>query len=80
MLAQREEFGYPEEYGLPDVLAMVLATQARRAFFSGLLHGLSARGAGLLTVRGRLNPIGDYTTGQPLSSANCQIFCPMRGG
>ena len=29
----------PEEYGLPDVLAMVLATQARRAFFSGLLHG-----------------------------------------
>ena len=34
----------------------------------------------LLTVRGRLNPIGDYTTGQPLSSANCQIFCPMRGG
>jgi hypothetical protein len=39
VLAQREEFGYPEEYGLPDVLAMVLATQARRAFFSGLLHG-----------------------------------------
>ena len=40
---------------------------------------VSARGAGLLTVRGRLNPIGDYTTGQPLPSANCQIFCPMRG-
>ena len=32
-------FYNPEEYGLPDVLAMVLATQARRAFFSGLLHG-----------------------------------------
>ena len=48
--------------------------------FSGLLHGYQPEEQALLTVRGRLNPIGDYTTGQPLSSANCQIFCPMRGG
>ena len=51
----REEFEYPEEYALPDVLAMVLATQARRAFSSGLLHGYLPEEQALLTVRGRLN-------------------------
>ena len=51
----REEFEYPEEYALPDVLAMALATQARRAFSSGLLHGYRPEEQALLTVRGRIN-------------------------
>ena len=80
VLAQREVFGYPEEYALPDVLVMAFATPARRAFFSGLLHGYQPEEQALLTVRGRLNPIVDYTTGQPLSYANCQILCPMWDG
>ena len=43
MLAQREEFGYPEEYTLPDVLAMALATHARRAFSAACCTGISPR-------------------------------------
>ena len=50
-----EEFEYPKEYALPDVLAMALATQARRAFSSGLLHGYRPEEQALLTVRGRIN-------------------------
>ena len=36
---QRELFDYPREYALPDVLALALASAARRAFSRGLLHG-----------------------------------------
>ena len=51
----REAFEYPKEYALLDVLAMALATQARRAFSSGLLHGYRPEEQALLTVRGRIN-------------------------
>ena len=36
---QREQFDFPDEYALPDVLALALASAARRAFTCGLLHG-----------------------------------------
>ena len=36
---QDELFDYPREYALPDVLALALASAARRAFSRGLLHG-----------------------------------------
>ena len=52
---RKEEFDYKEERALPDILALALATQARRAFSSGLLHGYRVEEQALLTVRGRLN-------------------------
>ena len=50
----REDFDFPEEYALPDFLALALAAQARRAFSHGLLHGYLVKEQALLTVRGRV--------------------------
>ena len=52
---RNEEFEYSEEHALPDILALALASQARRAFANGLLHGYRVEEQALLTVRGRLN-------------------------
>ena len=49
-----EDFGFPEECALPDVLALALATEGRRAFSGGLLHGYKPEEQALLTVRGRV--------------------------
>ena len=49
-----EDFSFPEESALPDILALALSSQARRAFSSGLLHGYLAEEEALLTVRGRI--------------------------
>ena len=51
---QREQFDYPREYTLPDVLARALASAARRAFSRGLLHGYLVEEEALHTVRGRI--------------------------
>ncbi len=51
---QREEFYFPEEHALPDVLALALAHHARRAFARGLLHGYRVEEEALHTVRGRI--------------------------
>ena len=51
---QRELFDYPREYALPDVLALALASAARRAFSRGLLHGYRTEEETLHTVRGRI--------------------------
>ncbi len=51
---QREMFDYPREYALPDVLALSLASAARRAFSRGLLHGYRVEEEALDTVRGRI--------------------------
>ena len=51
---QREQFDYPREYALPDVLARALASAARRAFSRGLLHGYLVEEEALHTVRGRI--------------------------
>jgi len=51
---QREQFDFPDEYALPDVLALALASAARRAFSCGLLHGYRMKEEGLYTVRGRI--------------------------
>ncbi len=51
---RREEFDYPREYALPDVLALALASAARRAFSRGLLHGYVVEEEALHTVRGRI--------------------------
>ena len=51
---QREMFDYPREYALPDVLALSLASAARRAFSRGLLHGYREEEEALHTVRGRI--------------------------
>ena len=51
---QREDFDFPEEHSLPDVLAMALAHHARRAFARGLLHGYRVEEEALHTVRGRI--------------------------
>ena len=51
---QAEDFDFPEEYALPDALALALAFQARRAFSSGLLHGYRSEEESLQTVRGRI--------------------------
>ena len=51
---QPELFDYPEHEGLPDVLALVLASAARRAFANGLLHGYRTEEETLNTVRGRI--------------------------
>ena len=50
-----EDFEYPEEPALPDLLALSLAAQARRAFSNGLLHGYRLEQEALHTVKGRLN-------------------------
>ncbi len=51
---QQEDFDFPDEYALPDVLASALAVQARRAFSRGLLHGYITEEEALYTVRGRI--------------------------
>ena len=51
---RQEELDFPEEYALPDVLARVLASHARRAFSRGLLHGYRTEDEALYTVRGRI--------------------------
>ena len=51
---QREEFDFREEHALPDVLALALSLQARRAFSQGLLHGYRVEEQALLTLRGRV--------------------------
>lgn len=47
-------FDFSEEDALPDVLALALASQARRAFSRGLLHGYRTEEEALYTVRGRI--------------------------
>ena len=49
-----EDFNLPEEYSLPDALAMALASHARLAFSNGLLHGYHSEDEALQTVRGRV--------------------------
>ena len=49
-----EDFQFPEECALPDILAIALSTQARRAFSGGLLHGYRTEEEALMTVRGRI--------------------------
>ena len=47
-----ELFYYPFDYALPDVLALSLASAARRAFSRGLLHGYRVEEEALDAVRG----------------------------
>ena len=49
-----EMFDFPDEYALPDVLALALVSTARRAFVRGLLHGYRTEEEALHTVRGRI--------------------------
>lgn len=49
-----DDFPFLAAYSLPDVLALALAHQARRAFGRGLLHGYRDREEALFTVRGRI--------------------------
>ncbi len=51
---QPEMFDFPDQYALPDVLALALASTARRAFARGLLHGYRTEEEALHTVRGRI--------------------------
>ena len=51
---RNEDFDFPDKYALPDMLARALASQARRAFSRGLLHGYRAQEEALYTVRGRI--------------------------
>ena len=51
---QPELFDFPRECALPDVLALALASAARRAFSRGLLHGYRVEEESLYTVRGRI--------------------------
>ena len=51
---RRDEFDFPQEHALADVLAMALAHHARRAFARGLLHGYRVEEEALHTVRGRI--------------------------
>ena len=51
---QRGLFDFPREYALPDLLALALASAARRAFSRGLLHGYRTEEEALHTVRGRI--------------------------
>ena len=54
-LRLREEFfDYPDEYALPDVLALALSSAAARAFSRGLLHGYRTEEEALHGVRGRI--------------------------
>ncbi len=54
VVLRNEDFDFPEEYSLPDVLARALASQARRAFSRGLLHGYRTEEEALYTVRGSI--------------------------
>ena len=47
-------FDFKESEALPDVLAIALASAARGAFVSGLLHGYRTEEDALPTVRGRI--------------------------
>ena len=49
-----EMFDFSVQYALPDVLALALASTARRAFARGLLHGYRTKEEALHTVRGRI--------------------------
>ncbi len=49
-----EDFTFRREDELPDVLALALASHARRAFSRGLLHGYRTEEEALHTVRGRI--------------------------
>ena len=49
-----DDFDFPDEYALPDALALALASHARRAFSRGLLHGYRQEEEALHTVRGRI--------------------------
>ena len=49
-----EDFDYPDNCPLPDVLALALTLQARRAFSRGLLHGYISEEEALYSVRGRI--------------------------
>ena len=51
---QSDDFNFPDEYALPDALALALASHARRAFSRGLLHGYREEEEALHTVRGRI--------------------------
>lgn len=51
---QEELFDYPEEYALPEILALALGKAARQAFGRGLYHGYVTQEEALLTVRGRI--------------------------
>lgn len=51
---QPEMFDYPPEYALPDVLALALASAARRVFARGLLHGYITEEESLYGIRGRI--------------------------
>ena len=51
---RKDDFDFPDEYALPDVLALALASHARRAFSRGLLHGYRTEEEALHTVRGRI--------------------------
>ena len=50
----REDFDYPEEVALPDVMALALSAYARRAFAAGLLKGYRTEEEVLYGVRGRI--------------------------
>jgi len=47
-------FYYPEEYNLPDVLALALGRAARQSFGRGLYRDYVTQEEALLTVRGRI--------------------------
>lgn len=49
-----EFFDYPDEYALPDVLALSLSSAAARAFSRGLLHGYRTEEEAIHGVRGRI--------------------------
>ena len=51
---RRELFEYRREHALADVLALSLASAARRAFSRGLLHGYRVEEEALYGVRGRI--------------------------
>ena len=51
---RRELFEYRREHALADVLALSLASAARRAFARGLLHGYRVEEEALNGVRGRI--------------------------
>ena len=50
----QEQFDFSDEYALPDMLALALASAARRAFTCGLLHGYRMKEEELYTVRGSI--------------------------
>ena len=51
---QRELFDYPDQRALPDVLALALASAARRVFARGVLRGYLTEEEALYSVRGRI--------------------------